>query len=248
VIVEERTKNERVFVSSKQKAAIGAVLLFTSYLLFLTFRYWNADRLYASGVGYNSIGKPDVATKYLTQAISLEPNQAIYYGGSSSQRGLAYSYASLALAFNQQKQTDQTTQFSNMALTAIDKAIALSPANVNLKRTRFGIFVMLSAINPNYLIDAKNTLEAAILQAPTDAKLYYNLGLVYARIGQVDKAVEILKKTIDLKSDYKDARLAYAYLLIDKKQNAEAKAQLEYILTNIDPTDSLSKQALESIK
>ncbi len=244
-IEEEGAKSENSRASNTQKVAIGIVLLFTLYLLFVTARYWNADRLYASGVGYNNVGKPDVATGYLNQAISLEPNQAVYYG---SERGLAYSYTGIALAFNEQKQEDQVTQFSNMAITTVDKAVALSPANVNLKRVRFGILVMLSAINPNYLIDAKNTLEEAIVQAPTDAKLFYNLGLVYARIGQADQAIVTLKKTIDLKPDYKDARLAYAFLLIDKKQNTEAKTQLEYILTNIDPTDSLSKQTLESIK
>jgi len=107
---------------------------------------------------------------------------------------------------------------------------------------------MLSPIDPNYLIEAKDTLEDAILQAPTDAKLFYNLGLVYARTGQADRAMEVLKKTIELKPDYKEARLAYAFVLIDEKQNVEARKQLEYILTNIDPADSLSKQTLESIK
>ncbi|MCX6705231.1 MAG: tetratricopeptide repeat protein, partial [Candidatus Woesebacteria bacterium] len=205
-------------------------------------KYWYADYFYSSGKGYNSINKPDVATKYLTQAISLEPKQSIYHGE------LASSYARLAVAFNQQKDTGQTTQFSNTAISEIDKAVTLSPANVNLKRIRFGVFVMLSAINQNYLIDARNTLEAAVAQAPTDAKLYYNLGLVYARTGQADQALETLKKTVGLKTNYKEARLAYAYLLIDKKQNADARIQLEYILTYIDPNDSLTKQALESIK
>ncbi len=242
---EEKTQNGNPSVSNIRKTAVGAVLLFTSYLLILICRYWYADHLYALGIGYNSIGKPDVAVGYLTHAISLEPNQAIYHG---AERGLAYSYTNLAIAFNQQKQTDQTTQLSNLAISEIDKAVAISPADINLKRVEFGIFIMLSAINPNYLIDAGKTLEVAITQAPTDAKLYYNLGLVYARTGQADQALETLKKTVELKADYKDARLAYAYLLIDKKQNAEARAQLEYILTNIDPTDSLSKQALESIK
>lgn len=242
---EEKVKNEKNRLPNTQKVAIGTVLLLTSYLLLLISRYWYADYLYASGKGYNSINKPDVATNYLVKAVNLEPNQAIYYG---DQAGLASSYARLAVAFNQQKLADQATQYSNLAITEIDKAVALSPANINLKRVKFGIYVMLSAINPNYLIDAKDTLEIAITQAPTDAKLYYNLGLVYARIGQPDQAIEIMKKTINLKANYKEARLAYAYLLIDKKQFTEAKIQLEYILTNIDPADSLSKQALESIK
>lgn len=242
---EEKAKNERIFVSNNQKVATGVLLLFAFYLIILIFRYWNADRLYASGVGYNSINKTDIATNYLTKAIDLEPGQALYYG---SEKGLAYSYTSLALAFNQQKQPEQAAKFADLAISEINKAVNLSPANVNYKRVKFGIFVMLSAINPNYLINARDTLETAIPQAPTDAKLYYNLGLVYARTGQPDLALDTLKKTINLKSDYKEARLAYAYLLIDKMQNAEAKIQLEYILTNIDPNDSLSKQALESIK
>ena len=61
---------------------------------------------------------------------------------------------------------------------------------------------MLSTIDPNYLINARDTLIAAIAQAPTDAKLYYNLGLTYARTGQSNLAIETLKKTIDLKANY----------------------------------------------
>jgi putative inorganic carbon (HCO3(-)) transporter len=217
---------------------VGFVLM----VMFAVGKYWYADYLYSSGRGYNSINKPDVASNYFTRAVNLEPNQAIYLSE------LAGSNAKLTLIFNQQKQTDQVTQFSNMAIAQAEKAVTLSPANVNLKRTKFGVYVMLSAINPNYLIDAKNTLEAAIIQAPTDAKILYNLGLVYARVGQMDLALSTLKKTIELKSNYKEARLAYAYVLIDKKENEAARNELNYILTNIDPNDSLTKQTLESIK
>jgi O-antigen ligase/Tfp pilus assembly protein PilF len=239
---EEKVKDKYYSVSGNQKVAISAVLLFTVYLLFLACRYWYTDTLYAKGKGYNTISRPDLATNYLTQAINLEPNQARYHSE------IASAYSQIAVALNQQKQTDQVTQLSSLAIAETNKAVALSPADVNLKRTMFGIYVMLSAINPNYFTNARDTLVAAIAQAPTDAKLYYNLGLVYARTGQTDKAAEILKKTIDLKADYREARIAYAYLLIDNKQYAEARVQLEYVLKNIDPTSSLAKQALESIK
>jgi tetratricopeptide (TPR) repeat protein len=214
-------------------------------VVFAAGKYWYADTLYASGKAYNSINQPDVATKYLSKAINLEPNQPVYYGDP---QGLATSYARLALALSQQKQTDQATQFSNLAITEINKAVSLSPANVNLKRVQFSIFIILSTINPDYLVNARDALVAAVAEAPTDAKLFYNLGLVYARTGQTDLALSTLKKTVDLKANYKDARLAYAYLLINNKRYNEAKVQLNYILANIDPTDSLSKQALESIK
>lgn len=239
---EEKEKNAKEKLNNTQKTflliAAGCILI----VVYGVVKYWYADYLYATGKAYNSSSKPDVATKYLTQAIELEPNQALYYGE------LANSYTNIALAFNQQKNNDQVIQFSNLAISESDKAISLSPANVNLKRSRFGIYIMLSVINPNYLTDARDTLISAITQAPTDAKLYYNLGLTYARIGQADQAINTLKKTIELKANYKEARLAYAILLIGKKQNQAAKDQLNYILQNIDPNDSLTKQTLESIK
>jgi O-antigen ligase/Tfp pilus assembly protein PilF len=241
---EEKIKNSEE-LGSNQKIIIFIIVATATYLVFLTCHYWYADTLYAKGESYNTIGKPDVATEYLTQAIKQEPNQPLFYGDSN---GLAMSYTNLALAFNQQKEAMEAAELSNAAIAEISRAVSLSPANVNFKRVEFGIYVMLSAINPNYLIDARDTLLAAIEQAPTDAKLYYNLGLIYARTGQTDLAIQTLAKTVELKANYKEARLAYAILLIGNKQNTEAKTQLEYILTNIDPNDSLTKQTLASIK
>jgi tetratricopeptide (TPR) repeat protein len=218
------------------------------YVLLAAGRYWYADYLYATGAAYNSINRQDIAIKYLSQAINIEPGQPVFYAGSGTQQGIAVSYANLALASNQQKLTDQATQFTNLAIAEVDKAVALSPANLNYKRIQFGIFIMLSTINPNYLINARDTLVAAVAQAPTDAKLYYNLGLAYARIGQVNEALTALKKAVYLKANYKDARLAYAYLLVNQKQFQEARDQYNYILKNIDPIDSNSIQGLESIK
>jgi putative inorganic carbon (hco3(-)) transporter len=232
-------------LSSFQKISMLVVVSCGLIVVFACGKYWYADTLFAMGSNYNKAGKPDVATEYLTQAVNLEPYQPLYYGDSY---GFASAYASLAVALNQQKQTDQATELTNMAIAEINKAVTLSPANINFKRTEFGIYIMLSTINPNYLINARDTLIAAIAQAPTDAKLYYNLGLTYARIGQTDQALSTLKKTVELKANYKDARLALAILLIDEKRNAEAKTQLNYILTNIDPNDSLTKQTLAGIK
>ncbi|MGA2910949.1 MAG: O-antigen ligase family protein [Candidatus Microgenomates bacterium] len=211
-------------------------------VLFAIGKYWYADTLYASGKAYNSVGKPDVATNYLTRAISLEPGQPWYYSE------LANSYASLAVGLNQAKDTADAQKYSDLAVTTSDKVAALAPANFIFKMSRFGVFVMLSTVNPNYLLQAQAALLDAINSAPTYASLYYNLGLTYARTNQTDLAIQALQKAIELKADYADARLAYAILLIGQKQNAEAKVQLNYILTKIDPNNSLAKQTLASIK
>lgn len=236
------TGNQLKKLSGSQKfltlIVAGCMLL----VIFAACKYWYADTLYNKGQSYNKIQKPDLALPYLSSTAALEPNQALYASE------LANSYATIALAYYQQKDAGKTKEATDLAIAESDKAISLSPANVNLKRSRFGVFIMLSTIDPNYLINARDTLIDAINYAPTDAKLSYNLGLTYARTGQTGLALETLKKTVELKADYGDARLAYAILLIDNKQNAEARAQLEYILTKIDSTNSLAKQTLESIR
>lgn len=242
ILASENVESKEVkTINLNQKLLSWAVISFAGYLVFATCRYWYADYLYAKGSNYNRANRYDLAPKYLNQVVKLEPAQSIYYSE------LAKSYTNLTLAYNEAGEATAASQLKEAAIENAAKAVSLSPANVNLKRIQFGIFVMLSAIDPNYLLDAKEVLVKAIAQAPTDAKLHYNLGLIYSRIGENDLALETFKKTVEMKSNYKDARLAYAILLINANRKSEARQELEYILTNIDPADSVSKQYLESI-
>lgn len=234
------SKNEKLY--SNQKIIIALILIATGYLLVSISRYWYADYLYSTGKNYNTTSRYETAIKYLTEAISLKPNQPLYHND------LATAYVPLAIGYNQKKDTQNSKKYTDLAISESKKAIELSPHNVNYQRTIFGIYIRLSLIDPNYLVAAGYALTDAIKLAPTDAKLYYNLALVYARTGDTEMALTTLQKTIELKSNYKEARLAYAILLNEKKETAKAKEQLEYILTKIDPNDALTKQTLESIK
>lgn len=238
----ESEPDEEKYLSPNHKTLSWITTITAFFLIILICRYWYADILYAKGIGYNKANRQDIATNYLSKAIKLQPHQSIYYSE------LSKSYVNLALAYNESGESTAAAQFSEMAIDNIIKAVNFSPANVNLKRIEFGIFVMLSSIDNNYLMDAKDVLVAAVTQAPTDAKLHYNLGLIYSRMGQEDLALQSLKKTVELKPNYKDARSAYAILLIAAKDNDQAHVQLEYILKNLDPNDSIAKQYLESIK
>ena len=133
------------------------------------------------------------------------------------------------------------------AIAESDKAIALSPRNINLRRSRGNLFIKLSTFDSVYLFSAREVITDAIELAPTDAKLYYNLGLTYARIGELGAAIETLQKTIELKPNYRNARLALGLLYADQGETKKAKAELEYILEKIDPEDELVKQQLEEL-
>lgn len=135
----------------------------------------------------------------------------------------------------------------NLSVSESEKAIQLSPANINLLRSQAGIYLKLAASDPKYLGSAKNTLLGAIVKAPTDAKLWYNLALIYTRTGETDLALKTIEKTIQMKSNYKNARYLYALILTDKGNLSEAKNQLNYILEKIDPKDINSQNLLKKI-
>jgi tetratricopeptide (TPR) repeat protein len=124
----------------------------------------------------------------------------------------------------------------------------MAPANINLRRTMFGIYVKLSTIDEKYLINARGTIAATLKLAPADARLYYNLGVIDTNMSQYEAANTDFRKAIELKANYVDVRVQYAALLVHLKRNTEAKEQLNYILTNIDPNNTGAKQALANIK
>ena len=227
-------------IVTSQKLAIGFFLLLTSYFLLLIGRYWYSDFLYAQGKVENDSANFVKARPYLSKSIKLFPSEAIFWDE------LSQADAGVAVALQEESNPD-AENFANLALSESETAISLSPANVNLKRSRAGLFVKLSTISPDYLVEAKETLEDSINLAPTDAKLLYNLTLAYVRIGERDKAIEGLVKTTQMKPNYRDARFALALLYIDAGAPDRAKEELEYILTKINPQDATVQKELEEL-
>jgi Flp pilus assembly protein TadD len=97
------------------------------------------------------------------------------------------------------------------------------------------------------MAEANRVFAETSLLAPTDAKVFYNLGLSLVRLGKKDEARAVLEKAVELKANYRDARFALALVYIDNGKYKEAKSQLVYILEKISPNDPLVKQQLEEI-
>ena len=106
----------------------------------------------------------------------------------------------------------------------------------------------MSAIQTKLLNQASITLEEAVKQAPSDAKLWYNLALTYVRIGEGDKGKNMLLKVIDMKPNYRNAHYALGLVYIDAGDKDKAIREFEYILANISPDDGVVKRELEEIK
>jgi len=226
--------------SNLQKLFIFLILCTMLYVLSTILRYWYADVLYAKGKSLTTKKNYPLAQKTLEKAIRLSGNEAIFHGE------LSLTYADDTLfQFGLKKPADQSIE---RAIEESNKAITLSPANLNLLRGRASLFLKLAIINPKYLGGAKDALLLATSKAPTDAKILYSLGLTYARTGEKKLSLGILKKAIDLKPNYRDARLAYALMLVDQGDIPEAKDELKYILEKINPDDAVAKEQLKKLQ
>lgn len=226
-------------LTNGQKAGMAILLLIGGWLLVTITRYWYADVLYAKGRALNHNDDFVKARSILIKTVSLSPREAIFWDE------LAQSTTDIAVALEEAGEQDKAFQFSDAAIKESQNATYLSPKNVNLKRNRATLFIKLSPLDETYLTKAKEQIFEAITLAPTDAKLFFNLGLTELRLGEVDNALRTFEKAIAMKPNYKDARLAYGITLSEQGEDKKAIEEFNYILTRIDPNDALTKQLLD---
>lgn len=237
---QEAPKKGSASFSGIQTLGIIVLPLVFVFLLYKTVSFWIADNYYSMGKALNSEERYPEARENLTKAINYYSKQPEYYSE------LAESAAGIALLFD--IPSKEATTFAQGADQESEVATEMAPSDVNMLRSRANTLIKLSLVDPTYLTKAEETLSKAIVLAPTDAKLFYNLGLTYARMGDNAKATEIMTTTINLKPDYRNARFALGLLLADVKDFTGAKAQYEYILEFINPNDALVLQELENLK
>jgi putative inorganic carbon (HCO3(-)) transporter len=226
----------------KQIIFILASLAVCCWFVFSIAKYWYADVLYASARNLNQSKNYPQAREVLLRAIKITPSQPLFY------EELSRSATGLALASFEAGDNSSAKLFGETAIDDINKAISLFANNVTFFKTKSSIFIQLSTIDNQLLLNAADSINQAITLSPTDAKLYYNLGLVYLRLQKVDEAQKILEKAVELKSNYRDAHFALAIVYKQNHDNQKAKEQLNYILDKINSDDTLVKQQLEELK
>lgn len=225
-------------LASGQWIAIIIILISTSYGLVFFSRLWLADVSFAKGYNFNRIESYNQAYEPLKQAVEINPDEPLY------RDELSVVAANLAIQAAQEKDATQAAAFAREAIVENKKALEVSPVNVSFWKTRTRIFYTLSALNDGYNEDALEAVKKANELAPTDAKIAYNLAVLYGRVGKQDKAMKTLEETIRLKPDYRDARYALALYLKATGKQEEAQEQLKYILEKISPDDEQVKELM----
>jgi Flp pilus assembly protein TadD len=132
---------------------------------------------------------------------------------------------------------NQATVAAQLAIQAesiSNQTLELNPYHLNHYKTRARVFVLLAEIEPAFIEKAVETLEAATTLAPTDAKVWYNLGLLYDQTNELEKAQSAYEHTIVLKPNYEQALISLAQLFEKIDNKAKAVELYTHLLTSIN--------------
>ncbi|HEX7042836.1 MAG TPA: O-antigen ligase family protein [Patescibacteria group bacterium] len=244
VLIMPQSQKEHKKTNELQWIILGAIGIALSYFLIVLLRFWLADTSYALGQNYDHANEYQAAYSYLHDAVATRPSEPVFADE------LSINDAVLAAALYQQKDTANGQKFAQEAIQTSNNLVQNHPNIITFWKTRVRVMYTLSQIDPRYLQFAVEAIEKAHQLAPTDAKVSYNMALLYGQAGQLEKAASTLKDTIRLKVDYRDAYYALALydhqLAIDKNGQVtnpelekEAVDTMHFITKNFDPQDNL---------
>lgn len=224
-----------------QYLAIIGIVLFSFFLLARVYLYWSADVAFSTGKSYIRTGQTDAGILSLGTAIQKSPQEALFYDELSS------VYASAAVQLAQVGEATAAAQTAETAVLLSDKTMELNAQHLNFYKTRARVFITLAQLEPAMLQLAEETLLSALERSPTDAKLWYNLGVVQHGQEKTAEAKATLEKTVALKPDYGAARFQLAQVYEAAGEPAKALEQYQYVLENLNPEDDRALEAVARI-
>jgi len=199
---------------------------------------WYADTKFALAYRMSRNNQLVYAKTLLDQAIIINPTEPMYHDERST------VLSSLALGTFEQGDATGASQLAAYAVAENDRAIAISPKNVNFYKTRTKIFYALTMMDPNFNAYAIDALLKALVLSPNDPKLMYNLAILYGRDAKPDKSIDLLQKAITAKFDYRDAYYALYIFYSENKQPVQARATIEKYLSTVRADDADFKKIL----
>jgi putative inorganic carbon (hco3(-)) transporter len=255
-------KDNVTYFGNGQKILSLVALAIAGYLIYTLVTYWNADRNYYYGQNYDHVQDYQKAYTFLKTAVSQRPGEPVF------QDELAYNNAILGASIlsQAQSQKDQAqiqqaqsiaSQLINSAITTENQVTSDHPNNVVFWKTKVRIFYTLAQLNPSYYPLALEAIKKTSTLAPTDADVFYNLGVLYGQNGDFRNATTTLQKTIQLKPDYKNGAAYYALaifyhqlavdpkgVVVNQTNNQKAIDTLKLLLKYFGP----NQQASDALK
>ena len=248
IIKNDGGLKERVLLSGKyfqfaksefqRNITYGLTLILSLSLILLTFNFWVADYYFARGTSGSNVGQ---TYNNLQNAVRLRPDEPLYLSE------LAVAEATFS---NEIDDKDFSNKLESDSLLHINKALAISPNNLGVWRGNLRVLFELAKKDEKYIPEVVLAGEKTVELAPTDAKLHYNLALLYLLDDSpegINKSNENLIKVLGWRTEYTKARQQLAQNYLDQGENKKAEEQLKYILKKY-PGNIRSLNLLNSIK
>ena len=237
-------------ISAMAWTGIIVITLFSLFLLFLLFRFREADKAY--GLGYNLDRVNEYPQAYLKLIEATDGRSEPVFKDE-----LSVNKGTLAAMYFIQKDATRAQELAKEAILLSDEVVTTHPNNIVFWKTRVRMFYALAQVDQRYLGLALESIKKAHELAPTDAKISYNLGVLYGQTGEIDKAISILRETVKLKPDYSDAYYGLALFyrmkatdntptIKDPKAQEQAEAIIKDYLRTVNPKDTRMKELLKS--
>ena len=221
---------------------------------------WQADKIF--NLGRNLVKNNQLVQGFplLQKSVTMSPKEPLFRSEySEAVAKMAVVYHQQASQFPEELTTEQKIQYStqasqlrdqmiNEAIVNSDIVISQNKVHLNYWKSRAKIFFLLANIDVKYQANALESLQTSIFLAPTDAKLYYNLSLLYVQMGQTGLAEQILLQTIDLKPNYEAARYALANLYEQTDQVEKSREQFQYILDHLNPNNQNAREKIQILE
>lgn len=188
-------------MTNKQKILIVLSSLIALFLISKTINYWRADFYFAESKKSENTGQLNEAEKQITQAIKLNPSEPNFY----SQKSVIEAKAVAGLS-KKDSSVENLGKLIKSAIKNSQKSLEISPYHTIFYKNQAKVYYYLAFYDINYLKEALKTLSAVSKIAPTDPKIYYNIGLIYQTLNDDEQAKKYFKKTVDLKPNYQKAR------------------------------------------
>ncbi|MEA2060138.1 MAG: response regulator [Thermodesulfobacteriota bacterium] len=196
------------------------------------------------------INKDIIAEKCFKKAVAINKNDAVtrcmlsefYRSRGDLENAGSYLLDSLSISSRAVSQAmelgDELLKKGRplQAYQILEKAIEKSPDTAASKEKTLSIYLE----NTNYM-NAKTLLEGMLVSQPKRYDLIFKLGMVYEKIGMVEKALAMFKKTDAKTEDNIEAKLYIARIYFNLKKTYAADDVIRDIL-EIDPTH---EEALE---
>lgn len=194
-------------------------------LLFQVITMIRSDLFFAEGKRAMGSGGSGALTA-LARAVTLAPLEPTYLD----------DFAFTAAVTSQSLEGNNRERLVTLAVTHIERALAISPHNVNLWKTAQQVYAQLAVVHPKFASTSAEAAQQAVVMAPNDIRAKMTLATMLLESkapSSQTEAYELLHESVAKKPDFVEGWYSLALLAFERGATQSAVAAMEQVVKHI---------------